>query len=515
MMEAAALMVTAIVAGVGVVAGFGVAWWLRSRQARAETGAVSDRLTAEKQSELARAAQDQAFADRRLSEAQAASEQLRQQLASVTATRDRLQADTARLESVVGARAERIGELGAERDRLRDEARSLRETLSSTQSDLRTRTAEFEAQRKGLNEKIELLQNAEKQLSQQFENIANRIFENKSENFRKASGEQITHLLTPFREQIDGLHKDVREASKERHTLSREIERIVTETNALTNALKGDSKRQGDWGELVLERILENSGLRKGHEYEVQTSYSVNTDEGGGRLRPDVIVHLPEERDIVIDSKVSLTAYEVYVNSDDEAERAIHLKAHVQSVRRHIEQLATKRYDHIEAIRTLDYTLMWVPIEPAYFVAMQAEPGLINFAMEKRVVPICATTLFAVLKTIERIWQYERQNNNVQAIIDRASKLYDKFVNFTDAMDKLSTHLDRAQTSYRGARGLLLDGPGNVVRQIEQLREMGLTPKKRLPGEWVESAGALEAPDDDGRDNPGSPSNPDTDASTG
>lgn len=425
---------------VTLVAGFVLAWWLRGRQIEAE---VSARLSG--------------------------SEAARQ-----------------RAEQALGYAEQRQSEISQELEAYKQEASRLGHEVSSLQSDLRSQEASFAEERKSLNEKLELLQQAEKKLTEQFENIANRIFDSKSEQFRKTSADQLKNLLTPFREQVEGLHKDVREASKERHTLGEQIKNIVSETNALTNALKGDSKRQGDWGEMILEHILENSGLRKDEEYEIQPSY---TDENNVRQRPDVVIHLPEQREIVIDSKVSLTAYERYANAEDATERELQLKAHLQSMRRHIDELAGKRYDHIKAIHALDYTLMWVPIEPAYFAAMQAEPGLVNLAMQKRVIPVCATTLFAVLKTIERIWQYERQNNNVQAIITRASSLYDKFVNFTDAMDQIGSNLDRAHKSYDDARKRLLDGPGNVVRQIEQLRDMGLTPKKRLTNDWTRNAG--------------------------
>lgn len=441
---------------VTLVAGFALAWWLRGRQIGAEVAArVQELQTARNHAEQARI-----FAEQRQQE------------------------------------------LGRELDACKQETTRLGSEVSRLQGELKSREASFNAERQGLHEKLELLQQAEKKLSEQFENIANRIFESKSEQFRKTSADQLQHLLKPFREQVEGLHKDVVEASKERHTLGEQIKHIVSETSALTNALKSDSKRQGDWGEVVLERILENSGLRKGEEYEVQTSY---TGADNTRLRPDVIIHLPEQREIIIDSKVSLTAYERYANAEDEKERNAHLQAHVQSMRRHIDELAGKGYEHIEAIHTLDYTLMWVPIEPAYFAAMQADPGLVNAAMQKRVIPVCATTLFAVLKTIERIWQYERQNNNVQAIITRANNLYDKFVNFTEAMDQIGTHLNRTQQSYNQARNRLFEGSGNVVRQVEQLREMGLTPKKRLTGDWSNATAddtdaSLPAADDAGDD---------------
>lgn len=488
-MDAGAIA-AAVAAVAGLVIGFAAAWGLHARQAAGALEAALGRQAAQMQRDIERLGQDKGYAEQRLQEAHERIQAFERQVREVTGQRDELRTELAALKSTSDNRSRRIDELTAERDAARDEAGQLRDTKASLETKLQKQAAEFEEQRKAMDEKLALLDNAEKQLNQQFENLANRIFETKSESFRKTSSEQLSHLLKPFRDQIDNLHRDVREAGKERHTLRTQIEKIVTEANALTNALKGDSRRQGAWGELVLERILENSGLRRGEEYEVQASY---TGEDGKRLRPDVIVHLPEERDIVIDSKVSLTAYERHVNADDETERAAQLKAHVQSVRSHVEQLAAKRYDHIKAIRTLDYTLMWIPIEPAYFAAMQAEPALFESALARRVLPVTATTLFAVLKTIERIWQYERQNRNVQSIVNRASSLYDKFVNFTDAMDKLGSHLERAQKSYGDARGRLLEGPGNVVRQIEQLREMGLTPKKRLPADWVQTAGALSA----------------------
>ncbi len=410
--------------------------------------------------------------------------------------RERLQNRVAELTSRNEALEQRLAdwrqahaELTAERDRLGEEAAELRDRLGR----LETERSERE---RAMAERERTLEAAEQRLSEQFENLANRIFEHKSEAFRRNSSDQLTQLLKPFREQMEGLHRDVREASKERHSLRDEISRIVTETHALTNALRGESKYQGDWGELVLERLLEESGLRRGEEYEVQAQY---TDDDGRRLRPDVVIHLPEQRDVVIDSKVSLTAYERYVNAETEEERTAHLRAHVESVRRHIDELAGKRYDHLPDIRTLDYTLMWVPLEPAYFAAMQAEPALVERAMERRVIPVCATTLLAVLKTIERIWQYERQNRNVERIIRRASQLHDKFVGFVDALDEVGAHLQRAEQSYHTARSRLVDGRGNLVRQVEQLRRLGLAPRKRLDRELVERADEdPDAPDDPG-----------------
>ena len=373
--------------------------------------------------------------------------------------------------------------------------------ITRERDDLKVESAKLEAtieeKQNAMNDKMALLQNAEKQLVQQFENTANKIFEDKTTTFKKFSAEQITQLLTPFREQIDGLHKDVKEASKERHTLGKEIEKIVTETNSLTKALKGDSRQQGDWGEVVLERILENTGLRKGVEYEVQRSY---TADDGSRLRPDVIVHLPENRDIIIDSKVSLKAYERYVNTESENERREYQQEHLQSVKRHINQLAGKHYAHIPELRTLDCTLMWIPIESAYFAAVQADHELISLAMSNKVIPVSATSLFSVLKVIEKIWQYENQNTNVKNIIERANQLYDKFVGFIESFDEVGRRLNQAQETFGTAKGRLVSGPGNVIRQIEMLREMGLNPKKRLPGDLVQTSGTLIEHDDSDQD---------------
>ncbi|MFB4204014.1 hypothetical protein KBTX_01603 [wastewater metagenome] len=418
-----------------------------------------------------------------------------ERLQPYVAERDRLQREHAALASRAEALEQRVAELREgydetvrERDRHAREAGELRERIGRMET-------EAEERQRAFAERERSLADAEKRLSEQFENLANRIFEHKSEAFRQTSSEQLTHLLRPFREQIEGLHRDVREASKERHTLRDEISRIVSETSALTNALRGDTKYQGDWGELVLERLLETAGLRRGEEYEIQPQY---TDGDGRRLRPDVVIHLPEQRDVIIDSKVSLTAYERYANAEDESTREEQLRAHVSSVRRHIDELAGKGYERLPENRTLDYILMWVPVEPAYFAAMEADPGLVDRAMERRVIPVCATTLLAVLKTIERIWQYERQNRNVERIIERAGQLHDKFVGFVEALDEVGTHLQRAEQSYHTARGRLVDGRGNLVRQVEQLRRLGLNPRKRLNADLVADAGADE--EDEGGD---------------
>ena len=421
------------------------------------------------------------------------------ELEEITKERDNLKEKNAGLEATIRADKTRLAETKEERDRLKNEKDALTGEKNELKKSAEVQQVEFREKEKAWEEKIKLLENAEKQLAQQFENIANRIFRNETNAFKESSKEQLTQLLTPFREQIDGLHKDVKDASKERHTLSSEIEKIVSETSSLTRALKGDTKQQGDWGEFLLESILENTGLRKGMEYELQPGF---TSDDGTRQRPDAIIHLPENRDIIIDSKVSLTDYEKYVNAENDSERENHLSAHVASVKRHIRQLAGKNYEDIPNLRTLDYTLMWLPIESAYFAAVQADNGLIGMAMKERVIPVSATTLFAVLKVIEKIWQSEQQNTNVKNIIDRANQLYDKFAGFIEAFNEIGDRLNRAQTSFDTAKGRLETGQGNVMRQFQMLRDLGINPRKSLPNGPVQTSETLPELDDPTQDQP-------------
>ena len=486
-MESANLLLSAL-AAVAAVVGAGFGWWLRS-------GSAGDQLRLERGAAKREAEQ----AAEQLRDARTRLEAAEQRFADRERSHEALVAEKASLEAAETVRDARLAELTAERDAMKVEASRFRASHAALNTTLQKERADFEEQRKSVEEKLELLQGAKEELREQFENLANRIFESKSDAFRKASTEQLNSVLDPFRVEINKLHADVREASKERHSLGEEIRRIVTETTALTNALRGDSKTQGDWGEMMLERILEQSGLRKDEEYEVQASF---TDDDGRRHRPDVIVHLPEGRDIVVDSKVSLTAYERFVNAEDPTERDAQLKAHVHSVRQHIRELATRRYEHVREIRSLDYTLMWVPLEPAYFAAMRGDPGLVDMAMEKRVIPVCATTLLAVLKTVERIWQYERQNQNVEHIVDRAGKLYDKVVSFVEAMDGIGEGLAKAHKSYETARDRLVDGRGNIVRQADQLRTMGVRTRRTLPKGLVDSAQELDEDDEPTQDEP-------------
>ncbi len=342
---------------------------------------------------------------------------------------------------------------------------------------------------------------SEARLGQQFENLAQRIFEQKTHNFRELNQNSLDGLLSPLREQLEGFRRNMQETyadeSRQRHSLKFEIERLAelhrqmsVDTAALTRALKGDSKQQGNWGEVVLSRVLSESGLREGHEY--STQLSLNNAEGK-RYQPDVVVHLPQDKDIIIDAKVSLTAYERYFNGEDPAEREQALRDHVTSVRGHIRELGRKDYQHLQGVRTLDYVLMFVAVEPAFLVAVEAEPGLVKYALDHNILLVSPTNLLVALRTIENLWRVERQNQNARKIAESAGKIYEKLRLFTEDMEAMGQSLQRADDSYQRAMKKLTSGRGNLIRQAEAFRELGVEVTKPLP-EHLRERAAEEAP---------------------
>ena len=386
-----------------------------------------------------------------------------------------------------------LNQLKAKYDTLNEEYALLTTNATSQQ-------AAFEQERRNFSEKLSLLENAEKQLSTQFENVANKIFEQKSEKFTKTSESGISQLISPLKEQIEGFKRQISDQyvkeGQERASLKTEIlglkelnKQITEEAAALTNALKGDNKQQGNWGELVLERILTESGLRKGHEYETQKSL---TDDDGKRFQPDVVVHLPNDKDIVIDSKVSLVAHERFVNSDNEADRTRAIKEHVASIRGHIKGLSKKDYQDLNGMRTLDYVLMFIPIESAFMSAVDYEPELIKLAMDNQIMLVSPTNLLVALRTINTIWQYEYQNQNANKIAEQARKMYDKFHGFIVDMEKIGRNLDQTSKTYEQAMGKLSTGRGNLVRQAESFKKLGVTPTKSIDNKLVEASNSDE-----------------------
>ncbi len=408
------------------------------------------------------------------------------------------------LQEHLGSLTQKAEQLTALQDDYRlqqKEFRELQENHSSLRARFESQSTSLEDLKVAHEEKVALLENTEARLQTQFENLANKIFDAKSENYQKQNKQGLDAILTPLKEQIDGFRKQVSDQyvkeGQERASLKTEIlglkelnQKITEEASALTMALKGSTKTQGNWGEVVLERILKESGLREGHEFETQVSAR---NEDGKLQQPDVVVHLPDDKDVVIDAKVSLAAYERYFNSDDDAVRARCLSDHVTSIRNHIKGLGNKDYHELKALRTLDYVLMFIPIESAFLLAIDEDPELVNLALNNNIMLVSPTNLLVALRTINNIWQYEYQNQNAQKIATNAAKLYDKFVGFVADLEKVGKSLEGAQKHYDGAINKLSQGRGNLVRQVEQFRELGVQPSKRLPE-------GLASHDDDAQD---------------
>jgi DNA recombination protein RmuC len=340
-----------------------------------------------------------------------------------------------------------------------------------------------------------MLDEAKLQMKAQFEHLATQIFEQKAKTFDEAHTKGLDLLLKPFREQITNFSKQSEERflhdAKERQSIKDEIvrlkslnERLSEDAINLTQALKGENKTQGNWGEIVLERILQDSGLREGHEYDIQ-----NTLEGeeGKKYRPDVIVHLPQNKDIIIDSKVSLVAYESFVRAADDESRAHALKQHLVSIHGHIKGLSQKRYEQLNGVKTLDFVLLFMPIEGAFLLALEQDNTFFKTAYEQNIVVVSPSTLLVTLRTIEHIWRSEYQERNAKEIAASAEALYEKLVAFVEDMEKIGDSIARTQKSYVGAMNKLSTGKGNLIRRAEVMRKLGLKPKKALPESVIEN----------------------------
>jgi DNA recombination protein RmuC len=364
----------------------------------------------------------------------------------------------------------------------------LRHTNSSQKAAIAELNTRNEEEQSKLEEQRTTLLQAKKELSDQFKTLAQEIFEEKGKKFTEQNQTKLDTILNPFRDQLKDFKKKVDDVYvnevKERASLKQELEnlqklnkQISQEATNLTKALKGDVKIQGNWGELILERVLEQSGLRKGVEYETQSGFRDGDDH---LLKPDVVIHMPEEKDFVVDSKVSLIDYEKYSSSTDENVREEALKAHILSIRKHINGLSGKDYSSLKGIRSLDFVLMFIPIEAAFMVAFQHDEKLFSDAFNKRIVVVTPTTLLATLKTIENIWRYERQSQNAQSIVEKASSIYDKLRGFVSDMEKLGKQLSTSNRTYDDAMGKLTRGKGNLISQAQQFVDMGVKVKKEI-----------------------------------
>jgi DNA recombination protein RmuC len=369
--------------------------------------------------------------------------------------------------------AQRIESLQAETARL-NENKAVLET-------------KLELEKTQFEEKLALLKESKAELSLQFKNLANEIFDDKSKRFEERNTVALSGLLNPLQEKIKTFEKRVEDSynaeARERFSLSNDLkklhelnDRLGVEAANLVNALKGDNKSQGNWGEMILTTLLERSGLTKGKEYEVQVSLN---SQDGARLQPDVVVHMPEGRDIIIDSKVSLKAWEAFTSADDAAERESHIKAHVQSIRSHVRGLSAKSYQNLVGVNTLDYVFLFMPIEAAYSVAIQQDPDLNQDAFERNVIFVGPATLLTTLKTVQNLWRFEQQNQNAKQIAESAGKLYDKFVGFSEDIEELGKKMEAANTSYDKAYNKLKSGRGNLISRTEKLRLLGAKTAKQ------------------------------------
>ncbi|MGZ5050432.1 MAG: DNA recombination protein RmuC [Methylobacter sp.] len=377
------------------------------------------------------------------------------------------------------------------------EFKQLQQLFIETKTENAQLQTRIDEQTKNTEEKLKLLLDAELRLNTQFENLAGKIFDDRSKQFTEHHKTSLDHIVAPLREQLgefkqrietvyDNENKDRISLREEIVSLRRDTAQMNQEALNLTRALKGDKKAQGNWGEMILEKVLEKSGLRKGVEYETQGAFR---DEDNRLFKPDVIVRLPENKDVVIDSKVSLLAYERYCSAEDDQERMLALKQHTDAVREHIKGLSDKDYSGLKGLRSLDFVLLFMPIEAAFIAAFQADERLFADAFEHKIVVVTPTTLLATLRTIDNIWRYERQNENARAIADKAGVVYDKIRGFVEDLEKLGKQLSTVNATYDGVMNKLTQGNGNLIRQAGSFVELGVKVKKALPKTITERAG--------------------------
>jgi len=377
----------------------------------------------------------------------------------------------------------------SEKETIRSEKEALAIQLSKKETDFENLWERNKEQKEEVNQ-------LQEKFTKEFENLANKILEEKTNKFTEQNKENLKNILSPLQDKIQLFEKKVEDTHKESidyHAALRQQILGLKEMNAqmsketlnLTKALKGDSKMQGNWGELVLERVLEKSGLEKGREYEVQQSF---TTEEGNRVFPDVVINLPDGKKMIVDSKVTLTAYERYINEDDEETKAQYLKEHVIAIKRHVEQLGDKNYQDLYQIESPDFVLLFIPMEPAFALALNEDTTLYNKAFEKNIVIVTPSTLLATLRTIDSMWTNQKQQENAYEIARQAGALYDKFEGFVSDLIKIGKKIDESKLEYSGAMNKLVEGKGNLITSVEKLKKMGAKAKKSLPESIINRA---------------------------
>ncbi|TMX44244.1 DNA recombination protein RmuC [Vibrio rotiferianus] len=469
------------------ISGIAVGWWVKQRFAT-QTQLLEQQLFSEKQ-----------LHQQQLEQVKQSLAEAQQELDELDDERDKAAFEVRQTHGKLMAAMEKLRYFEAvkqERQQYFDELGQMREHKSRLETQLGEQQARHEQINQANAEKLQILEQAEVRLKQQFEHLANQLFEEKTAKVDMQNRQSLEGLLSPLKEQLEGFKKQVNDSfsqeAKERHTLVHELknlqrlnEHMTREAVNLTQALKGDNKQQGNWGEVVLARVLAESGLREGHEYQTQVSLQ---NEAGKRYQPDVIVHLPQNKQVVVDSKMALVAYERYFNAENDIQREQALSDHLAALRAHIKGLSLKDYHQLKGIQSLDYVLMFIPVEPAFQVAIQADPSLVKDAMEQNIILVSPTTLLVALRTIDNLWRNERQNENAQLIAERAAKLYDKLRLFIDDMEGLGGALDKANQTYQGAMNKLATGRGNVIRQAESFKQLGVEVKRPISPDLAQLA---------------------------
>jgi DNA recombination protein RmuC len=465
-----ALILGIAAAFAGIVLGF----WLRGNWAKAEKSQLERRageLAGDLTSVRAKLAETQTESERR-----------------------------AGFESLAAEREKTIGLLTAERDALRLDGQAKAEVESRSSARISELEAELRNERAGLQEKLALLEAAKQSLANQFEALAGEILEKKTKSFSEGSQKELGTLLTPLREQIKEFRDKVEQAQTDSKTGVTKLETLIgtlgglnqqlsEEARNLSTALRGSSKAQGDWGEFILRDLLEKAGLHEGEQYSFQQRFAAGEGEGDSKRKvaiTDVIVSLPGGRHLIIDSKVSLNAYTDSVNAGTEEERKAAVRRHLASVREHVDELAARRYHKLAALETPDFVVMFIPVEPAFLVALQEDEGLWRYAYEKEVLLVGPTTLLFVIRIVDNLWQQELQARSVQDVMNRGAELYDKFVGFVNDLEAVGKSLRGADQSYTNAMKKLSEGRGNLLRQVEMLKELGIRTSKSLPRDLLD-----------------------------
>ena len=481
----APLLITA--AGSAVTSGVVVGWWVTQKM-RLQQQLLSAKLDTQQQ-----------LSHSEITQLKNALAEAEQELEALDVARDKAAFELKQSHGKLMAVLEKLryfDSVKQERQQYLDELGLMRDEKAQLEATLREQEARHEQITQANQEKLALLEKAEERLKQQFEHLASQLFDEKTARVDQQNKQSLDALLSPLKEQLEGFRKQVNDSftveAKERHTLVHELknlqrlnEQMAKEALNLTQALKGDNKQQGNWGEVVLARVLAESGLREGHEYHTQVNLQ---NEAGKRYQPDVVVHLPNDKQVVIDAKMALVAYERYFNAETDQQRDKALGEHLLAIRSHIKGLSHKDYHQLKGIQSLDYVLMFIPVEPAFQVAISSDPSLVKDAMEYNIILVSPTTLLVALRTIDNLWRNERQSQNAKIIAQRASKLYDKLRLFVDDMESLGGALDKANQNYQGAMNKLVTGRGNVIRQAESFKQLGVEVKRPISMNLVELA---------------------------